>query len=124
MSDNCSSNVYTVGDHLCASAATCYFTHIQPGNLGTGERYDAKKLWGLNGLGVHPIKDDEGNLWNMGFSVMPTLKYHVLKIPAPGGAKGQDLTGILSHGKTVASISSRWSGGIAFNHRYTVVPKS
>jgi len=121
MSDNCSASMYSIDNHVCASAATCYLCEIDPNTLDTKERFDAKKLLGQNGFGVHPLKDEEGNLWNMGFTVMPTLKYNLVKIPC-GKNKDQDLNKILGRGKVVTSISSRWSGAIAFNHRWEFPP--
>jgi hypothetical protein len=66
MSDNCSASLYKIGDTLCGAAATSFFFELDPKTLKTGRKYDGKKCFGQNGLGVHPLIDSDGNfLYNL-----------------------------------------------------------
>ncbi|ODM94718.1 Beta,beta-carotene 9',10'-oxygenase [Orchesella cincta] len=118
MSDNCSASIYQCGRHLIASSPTTFFNRINSETLCSEERFDAKKYLGQNGYGVHPLVDEEtGTMWNMGFTVLPTVKYNIVKIP---GTSSKDMTmdALLSKGSTVASISPRWNGALSFNHSF------
>ncbi|CAL8109442.1 unnamed protein product [Orchesella dallaii] len=117
MSDNCSASIYQCGRHLIASSPTTFFNRINTETLCTEERFDAKKYLSQNGYGVHPLIDETGTMWNMGFSVLPTVKYNVVKIPN-ANSKDMAMDVLLSKGSTVASISPRWNGALSFNHSF------
>lgn len=119
MSDNCSGSVYECGRHIIASSAASFFCKINPSTLSVEQRYDAKKYLGQNGYGVHPLIDEDGTMWNMGFTA-PVLKYNVIKIPNASRQNNAEMEALLSKGSTIASISPRWTGAIALNHRYNL----
>jgi hypothetical protein len=56
-------------------------------------------------------------MWNMGFSVLPTFKYNIIKIPN-ASIENQDLETLFQGAKTICAISSRWTGAFAFNHSF------
>jgi len=114
LSDNCSASVYLMGNNLFAAAPTCIFYEICPSNLSTVRKFDAKKLYGQNGYGVHPLQDENGDIWNMGFTVLPRFKYNIVKICAAKDGKEDSK---FSNAKTICSIPSRWNTAFALNHR-------
>lgn len=120
MSDNCSASMYQFGGHLFAASATTFFSKINRELLHQEQRYDAKRYLGQNGYGVHPLIDDDGTMWNMGFSVLPTAKYNIIKIPN-ATSTDIEIENLLSNGGIVASISPRWNGALSFNHRYRTI---
>lgn len=116
MSDNCSASIYQCGRHLIAASATSFFSKINPTTLELEQRYDAKKFLGQNGYGVHPLIDEDGTMWNCGFSV-PISKYNIVKIPNATKESDASVENLLAKGSTIASISPRWSGALSMNHR-------
>ncbi|CAG7716213.1 unnamed protein product [Allacma fusca] len=114
LTDNDSINLFQLGSEIFASGETCFFRKIDPSSLGTEEKFDTNKCFGLNVACAHPITDDNGVTYTLGSSVITGLKYNIVKIPA-GKGSAKDL---MKKSKIIASINSSWTGVMSYNHSF------
>ncbi|CAG7732668.1 unnamed protein product, partial [Allacma fusca] len=81
-SDNDYSTLLKIGPDLFSICDTCYFRQVDTQALGNSpEKYDSNKLFGVNGQSAHPLTDSNGDVWNIGFTFFPGLKYQVVRVP-------------------------------------------
>ena len=115
MTDNDCVSIFRVGPDLFTTSDSCFMRKITS-DLDTGEKLDTNKLFGLNGASAHPITEEDGTVYNIGFSCMTGLKFNVIRIPSKGFSSKE----MMKSSKTIASIPSRWSTGLAYNHSFGI----
>ena len=117
MTDNAGTNLFQLSrTELFVTSNTTFFRKIDPTDLCTGEKFDYQKCFGLNGVSVHPLTDNEGDVYNIGFSVMTGLKYNIVRIQ--GNEKYVTSQDMIQNSKTICSIPSRWSTAVGFFHSF------
>jgi len=119
MSDNSYSTPFLLGkDDVHIFADTAFFRGVNmSGFSGDGEKFDVSKCFGCNALSAHPMKDENGDSWQIGSSLTAPLKYLVVKIPQGDSAKDS-----IKKAKTICSITTRWNGAMANIHSFGMTP--
>jgi len=117
MTDNAACSFFQLPNKdLFVTSNTTFFRQVDPWSLSTGEKYDYSKCFGLNGVSVHPLTDEFGDQYQIGFSVMTGPKYSVVKIP--GDEKYGNSDDLIRHSTTLCSIPSRWNMSVGFFHSF------
>ncbi|KAF7651197.1 hypothetical protein LDENG_00114300 [Lucifuga dentata] len=83
VTDNCSVNVYPIGEDFYAVTETNYITKVDPESLETLKKVDLCKYISVNGVTAHPHCDADGTVYNIGncFGKNMSLAYNIIKIP-------------------------------------------
>ncbi|XP_077509376.1 carotenoid-cleaving dioxygenase, mitochondrial-like [Amblyomma americanum] len=113
LTDNNFGNVYTLGDELFCTSETCFVWKVDQDSLEAIQRFDVNKLVSVNLASAHPITQEDGTSYNLGASFISGLKYHIIKIPAPGkGCTGLKRASVAYH------IPSSWKTTFSYYHSF------
>lgn len=122
MTDNDSSNIFKLGKDYFVCNDSCFFRKIDTDSLSTGDKYDSQRLFGLNGLSAHPLRDEKGDMYNIGFSVLTGLKFSLIRIPGSEG--GRSSKEMLKESKIVCNIPSSYGPScISYIHSFGMTGK-
>ncbi|CAG7659416.1 unnamed protein product [Allacma fusca] len=113
MTDNDCVSIFPIGPDLFTTSDSCFMRKMTQ-DLETCEKVDTNKYFGLNGASAHPLREEDGTVYNIGFSCLTGLKFNVYKIPRKGFTSKE----MMKNSKVIASIPSRWSTGLAYNHSF------
>ncbi|CAG7818148.1 unnamed protein product, partial [Allacma fusca] len=112
--DNDYSTLFKIGPDLFSICDTCFFRQVDTERLGhSPEKHDSNKFFGVNGQSAHPLMDENGDVWNIGFTLLTGLKFQVVKIP-----KGKNSKEMLKQAKVIATFPSRWNGSLGTLHSF------
>ncbi|CAL8110508.1 unnamed protein product [Orchesella dallaii] len=124
MTDNDSSNIFKLGKDYFVCNDSCFFRKFDfdSNNLITGDKYDSQRLFGLNGLSAHPLTDENGDMYNIGFSALTGLKFSVIRIPSSDSGKSSKE--MLKEAKVVCNIASSYGPGcVSYVHSFGMTSK-
>ncbi|CAB4064448.1 BCMO1 [Lepeophtheirus salmonis] len=79
--DNCACNFYQYGNLTMASTETAFDRIVDPDTLETQDLVDMSNL--VNIKTGRPLRDHNGDLYNVAASFVAGLKYHFIKFPRP-----------------------------------------
>ncbi|XP_076989236.1 beta,beta-carotene 15,15'-dioxygenase [Tamandua tetradactyla] len=120
--DNCLINIMKCGEDFYATTETNYIRKINPQTLETLEKVDYRKYVAVNLATSHPHYDADGNILNIGTSIMDKgkTKYVIFKIPAtaPGAEKAGKSP--LKHTEVLCSIPSHSVLSPSYHHSFGV----
>uniref|UniRef100_A0A8C5G0R6 Retinal Mueller cells isomerohydrolase-like n=1 Tax=Gouania willdenowi TaxID=441366 RepID=A0A8C5G0R6_GOUWI len=93
VTDNCSVNIYTIGEDFYAVTESNYITKVDPDSLETLKKVDLCKYLSVNGVTAHPHTDTDGTVYNIGncFGKNMSLAYNIVKIPPAQKDKSEPL---------------------------------
>jgi carotenoid cleavage dioxygenase-like enzyme len=118
ITDNDSISVYTIEGDVYAASETCHVHNVDPQTLGTGEKIDYYKVFGVHLATAHPIVDSKGDWYNIGTSFSATgAKYQVFKIPASPSGTVKDA---MKKASVLATITPSWSTVFAYFHSFSM----
>ncbi|CAB4060743.1 BCMO1 [Lepeophtheirus salmonis] len=134
--DNCACNFYQYGNLTMASTETAFDRIIDPDTLETGDLVDMSNL--VNIKTGRPLRDHNGDLYNVAASFVAGLKYHFIKFPKPEEGTMYARDYFPSDVKFVATLPTRFphhlSQGRSFkeclewmpseNNRFYIIDKS
>jgi len=118
VTDNGIGNIYQMGNKIYVMSDNCFFRNIDPRSLETGEKYDGNKIFGVNGLTAHPLTDVHGDTYNIGFSILSGIKFHLVKISSEAKSISNSKDLLARHSEIIATIPSSFNGGVAFVHSF------
>jgi len=126
ISDNVYSTPFKIGSSLFLAADTSFLRNLDPCTLDTTEKYDSNKCFGSTGQSAHPMTDENGDVWQLGVSLIGAIKYPVIKIPKISDELNDDACeghSRLKKAKAICSIPSSWSGGASATHSFGMTSK-
>eukprot|EP00096_Caligus_rogercresseyi_P011680 TRINITY_DN4685_c0_g1_i1.p1 TRINITY_DN4685_c0_g1~~TRINITY_DN4685_c0_g1_i1.p1 ORF type:complete len:544 (+),score=118.43 TRINITY_DN4685_c0_g1_i1:34-1665(+) len=115
--DNCACNFYQYGNLTMASTETAFDRIIDPDSLETGDLVDMSNL--VNIKTGRPLRDHNGDLYNVAASFVAGLKYHFIKFCKPkenGIMYARDY--FPSDVKFVATLPTRFPHHMAYVHTF------
>lgn len=122
MTDNDSSNIFKLGKDYFVCNDSCFFRKIDTDTLNTGDKFDSQRLFGLNGLSAHPLRDEHGDIYNIGFSALTGLKFSVIRIPNDDGSRSSKE--MLKNAKIVCNIPSTYGPScVSYVHSFGMTSK-
>uniref|UniRef100_T1IVV6 Uncharacterized protein n=1 Tax=Strigamia maritima TaxID=126957 RepID=T1IVV6_STRMM len=121
MTDNAQGNLFVMNGRLYAATETCFIRQIDPDTLETKEKFDLWKTVGVNFCSSHYVKDRDGTLYNAGAVLIPTVKYHIFKIPPSLKATDSKYEkSPFRDVQQVGNISSSWKTSFGYNHSIAI----
>lgn len=122
MTDNDSSNIFKLGKDFFVCNDSCFFRRIDTDSLSTGDKYDSQRLFGLNGLSAHPLQDENGDMYNIGFSALTGLRFSLIRIP--GCDPSRSSKEMLKEAKIVCNIPSSYGPScVSYVHSFGMTSK-
>jgi len=119
MSDNTYSTPFLFNSEVFIGADSGFIRSVNPANLSSPERHDAKCL-GCNSLCAHPLRDENGDLWNLGMSLTSSLKCNLVKIPGTGVSSSKDA---VKKAKTICTFPTRRNGMLGSSHSFAMTAR-
>jgi len=115
LTDNNCSNLIKIGDDVVVVTDSCYMRQIDPRTLKSGEKFDSNKLFGLQAVSAHPLRDTSSEaIYNIGLSMVTGVKFCVIRIPAVHeGKKISRAKEAMKKAKIISTIPSSYSHGCA-----------
>ncbi|XP_001380954.3 beta,beta-carotene 15,15'-dioxygenase isoform X2 [Monodelphis domestica] len=119
--DNCLINIMKCGEDFYATTETNYIRKINPDTLETLEKVDYRDYAAINVATSHPHYDAQGNVLNMGTSIVDKgkTKYLVFKIP-PTIPEKKKKKNNLKHLEVICSIPSRSLLSPSYYHSFGI----
>ncbi|XP_020848373.1 beta,beta-carotene 15,15'-dioxygenase [Phascolarctos cinereus] len=119
--DNCLINIMKCGEDIYATTETNYIRKINPETLETLEKVDYRNYAAINVATSHPHYDAQGNVLNLGTSIVDKgkTKYLVFKIP-PTMPENKKKKNNLKHLEVICSIPSRSLLNPSYYHSFGV----
>lgn len=122
MTDNDSSNIFKLGKDYFVCNDSCFFRKFDVETLSTGDKFDSQHLFGMNGMSAHPLKDEKGDIYNIGFSALTGLKFSLIRVPGSDGGKSSKE--MLKEAKIVCNIPSSYGAGcVSYVHSFGMTSK-
>jgi carotenoid cleavage dioxygenase-like enzyme len=120
MSDNNYSTPFLFNSEVFLGADSGYYRSVQLDSLENLDKHDGNKCFGCNGLSAHPLRDENGNLWNLGMSLTSSLKYNLIKVPGNGIASSKEA---MKKGKIICTFPTRRNGILGSSHSFGMTSK-
>ncbi|XP_074144323.1 beta,beta-carotene 15,15'-dioxygenase isoform X2 [Sminthopsis crassicaudata] len=119
--DNCLINIMKCGEDFYATTETNYIRKINPETLETLEKVDYRNYAAINVATSHPHYDAQGNVLNLGTSIVDKgkTKYLVFKIP-PTIPEKKKKKNNLKHLEVICSIPSRSLLNPSYYHSFGI----
>ncbi|CAG7834316.1 unnamed protein product [Allacma fusca] len=117
VTDNGFGAVYQIGSEVFAASDNSFFQGVDPGTLASLKKHDCNKLFGVNMICPHPLKDDNGDIINVGFSIGMGSKFNIIRIPGQTSKK-ESSEELLKKSKVVCSFPTRWPTAMPFIHSF------
>ncbi|XP_040563230.1 beta,beta-carotene 15,15'-dioxygenase [Lepeophtheirus salmonis] len=114
--DNCACNFYQYGNLTMASTETAFDRIIDPDTLETGDLVDMSNL--VNIKTGRPLRDHNGDLYNVAASFVAGLKYHFIKFPKPEEGIMYARDYFPSDVKFVATLPTRFPHHLSYVHTF------
>ncbi|QQP40212.1 Betacarotene 15_15'monooxygenase 1 [Caligus rogercresseyi] len=114
--DNCNSAFYHFGDLVMATHESAFDRVVDPDFLETKDLIDMSHLFCLKS--AVPLKDHNGDYYNLAASMVTGNKYHFIKFKRPSSEVNYGSNNFPSETKFVATIPSRFPGHIGYFHTF------
>ncbi|QQP40214.1 Betacarotene 15_15'monooxygenase 1 [Caligus rogercresseyi] len=114
--DNCNSAFYHFGDLVMATHESAFDRVVDPDFLETRDLIDMSHLFCLKS--AVPLKDHNGDYYNLAASMVTGNKYHFIKFKRPSSEVIYGSNNFPSETKFVATIPSRFPGHIGYFHTF------
>ena len=117
VTDNGFGAIYPINSEIVAASDNSFFQCVDSCTLESGKKYDSNKLFGVNMISPHPLKDENGDIYNVGFSIGMGAKFNIIKIPGQT-AKKESLDDLLKKSKVISTFPCRWTTAMPFIHSF------
>eukprot|EP00096_Caligus_rogercresseyi_P013890 TRINITY_DN6479_c0_g1_i1.p1 TRINITY_DN6479_c0_g1~~TRINITY_DN6479_c0_g1_i1.p1 ORF type:complete len:580 (+),score=199.11 TRINITY_DN6479_c0_g1_i1:41-1780(+) len=114
--DNCNSSFYHFGDLVMASNDRAFDRIVDPDSLETGDLIDMSHLFNMKT--ARPLRDHNGDYYNLAASFVTGNKYHFIKFKRPSHQVNYGQDNFPSETKFVATIPSRFPHHIGYFHSF------
>ncbi|XP_040571425.1 beta,beta-carotene 15,15'-dioxygenase [Lepeophtheirus salmonis] len=114
--DNCNSSFYQFGDLILATNETSFERIVDPDSLATGDLIDMSHLFKMKS--VRPLKDHNGDFYNLAASIVTGNKYHFIKFTRPLPEINYNGDNFPTETKFVSTIPSRFPHHIGYFHSF------
>ncbi|XP_040568304.1 beta,beta-carotene 15,15'-dioxygenase-like [Lepeophtheirus salmonis] len=114
--DNCNSSFYQFGDLVLATNETSFERIVDPDTLETGDLIDMSHLFNMKS--VRPLKDHNGDYYNLTASVVTGNKYHFIKFKRPSPEVNYKGDNFPTETKFISTIPSRFPHHIGYFHSF------
>ncbi|XP_040570275.1 beta,beta-carotene 15,15'-dioxygenase [Lepeophtheirus salmonis] len=114
--DNCNSSFYQFGDLVLATNETSFERIVDPDSLATGDLIDMSHLFNMKS--VRPLKDHNGDYYNLAASVVTGNKYHFIKFKRPSPEVNYKGDNFPTETNFVSTIPSRFPHHIGYFHTF------
>jgi len=117
VTDNGFGAIYPLNQEIVAASDNSFFQCVDSCTLASGKKYDSNKLFGVNMISPHPLRDEEGDIYNVGFSIGMGAKFNIIRIPAQSNKK-ENLDDLLKKSKVICTFPCRWNTAMPFIHSF------
>lgn len=117
ITDNDNLNLFTIEGALFAASESCHVTTFKKDTLDTGDKFDFYKLLGIHMACSHPLRDANGDLYNIAMSFTTGCKYQIIKVPFIGSGNPKDA---FKKTVNVATIYPSWNTCFSYYHSFAM----
>eukprot|EP00096_Caligus_rogercresseyi_P005319 TRINITY_DN2056_c0_g1_i1.p1 TRINITY_DN2056_c0_g1~~TRINITY_DN2056_c0_g1_i1.p1 ORF type:complete len:586 (+),score=159.98 TRINITY_DN2056_c0_g1_i1:86-1759(+) len=114
--DNCNSSFYQFGDLVMATNESAFERIVDPDSLDTGDLIDMSHLFNMKS--GRPLKDHNGDYYNLAASFVTGNKYHFIKFKRPSNEMNYRSDNFPSDIQFVSTIPSRFSHHVGYFHSF------
>ncbi|XP_013381574.1 beta,beta-carotene 15,15'-dioxygenase [Lingula anatina] len=116
MTDNCSVNIFPMGDQLYASTETKWLRKIDPETLETPGRVDITQFVATNSATAHPHHDRDGCVYNIGNCFKGRPRLAVIRWNPPS----KEAPDQIQNAELVASLPSPYYVKYSYSHSFAL----
>ncbi|XP_040570277.1 beta,beta-carotene 15,15'-dioxygenase [Lepeophtheirus salmonis] len=115
-SDNCNISFYQYGNLLMATNEGAFDRIVDLDSLETRDTIDMSSM--VNFKTGRPLRDHNGDTYNLTSSYTNSNNYHFMKIPRPAENSHFSRDSFMKESKIIATIPSRFPNHLAYNHSF------
>ncbi|KAL8608709.1 hypothetical protein ACOMHN_066967 [Nucella lapillus] len=108
-------NIVRHSDKLFALTESPVLQEVDPETLSLQSKTAIQKVVSVHMSTAHPLMDRDGSMYNLATAFASSNHYNIIKIPPHALDSEEEVARRM---KLVASVQSRWTMGISYNHSF------